>query len=89
MSRLARSAGEEKLINVITEGIDGTEMPTSRLDKNQIQQVAAFVRGLGVVATETVPGNAQRGEQLYSSKGNCSQCHVAQRPWGCFRPRSY
>ncbi len=86
MSRLVRSAGEEKLINVITEGIDGTEMPTSRLDKNQIQQVAAFVRGLGVVATETVPGNAQRGEQLYSSKGNCSQCHVLKGRGGASGP---
>jgi len=85
LSRLVRSA-EEKLINVITEGIDGTEMPTSRLDKNQIQQVTAFVRGLGVVAAETVPGNAQRGEELYSSKGNCAQCHALKGRGGASGP---
>ena len=89
MSRLVRSAAEEKLINVITEGIDGTEMPTSRLDKNQIQQVAAFVRGLVWSPPKQFLAMRNSGEQLYSSKGNCSQCHVAQRSRGCFRPRSY
>jgi putative heme-binding domain-containing protein len=86
MSRLVRRGGEERLINVITEGIDGTEMPTSRLDQKQIQQVAAFVRGLGVLATETVRGDAQRGEQLYVSKGNCSQCHVLKGHGGASGP---
>ncbi|HEU0005681.1 MAG TPA: cytochrome c, partial [Terriglobia bacterium] len=69
VSRLARSPADKELINVITEGIDGTEMPTSRLDKDQIKQVAAFVRQLGVLPREAVPGNVQRGEQLYLSKG--------------------
>ena len=44
-----RAAREEELIKVITDGIDGTEMPTSRLDKDQIKQVATFVRQLGVL----------------------------------------
>lgn len=76
MSRLARSPAEEELIKVITDGIDGTQMPTSRLDKEQIKQVATFVRQLGVLPPEVVPGNAQQGEQLYFSKGNCAQCHA-------------
>ena len=86
VSRLARSPADEELINVITEGIDGTEMPTSRLDKDQIKQVAAFVRQLGVLPREAVPGNAQRGEQLYLSKGNCTQCHAIKGQGGASGP---
>jgi cytochrome c oxidase cbb3-type subunit III len=86
MSRLARSPAEEELIKVITDGIDGTEMPTSRLDKDQIQQVATFVRQLGVLPPEMVPGNAQQGEQLYLSKGNCTQCHAIKGRGGASGP---
>lgn len=86
VSRLARAAADEELVRVITEGIDGTEMPTSRIDKDQIKQVASFVRQLGVLPPEPVPGNAQRGEQLYFSKGNCTQCHAIQGRGGAFGP---
>jgi putative heme-binding domain-containing protein len=86
VSRLARSPAEEELINVITEGIEGTEMPTSRLDKDQIKQVVAFVRQLGVLPREAVPGNAQRGERLYLSKGNCTQCHAIKGQGGASGP---
>jgi cytochrome c oxidase cbb3-type subunit III len=86
MSRLARSSAEEELIKVITDGIDGTQMPTSRLDKDQIKQVATFVRQLGVLPREAVPGNAQQGKQLYLSKGNCSQCHAINGRGGASGP---
>lgn len=86
MSRLARGQAEEELIKVITDGIDGTQMPTSRLDKDQIKEVAAFVRHLGVLNPEVVPGNAQRGEQLYLSKGNCTQCHTIKGRGGASGP---
>jgi cytochrome c oxidase cbb3-type subunit 3 len=86
MSRLARSPSEEELIKVITDGIDGTQMPTSRLDKAQIKQVATFVRQLGVLPTEAVPGNAKQGEQLYLSKGNCAQCHGIKGRGGASGP---
>lgn len=86
MSRLTRSPAAEELINVITDGIDGTEMPTSRLDKDQIKEVAAFVRQLGALPREAVPGNAQQGEQLYFSKGNCTQCHAIKGRGGASGP---
>jgi len=86
MSRLARSPSEEELIKVITDGIDGTQMPTSRLDKDQIKQVATFVRQLGVLPSEAVPGNAKQGEQLYFSKGNCAQCHAIRGRGGASGP---
>jgi predicted CxxxxCH...CXXCH cytochrome family protein len=86
MSRMARSPAEEELIKVITDGIDGTQMPTSRLDQGQIKEVAAFVQHLGVLNPEVVPGNAKKGEQLYFSKGNCTQCHAIKGRGGASGP---
>lgn len=86
MSRLARSPAEEELIKVITDGIDGTQMPTSRLDKDEIREVAAFVRHLGVLNPEAVSGNVKQGERLYFSKGNCAQCHAIKGRGGASGP---
>ncbi len=86
VSRLARASADEELVRVITQGIEGTEMPTSRIDTDQIKQVASFVRRLGLSPPEPVPGNAQRGEELYSAKGNCTQCHAIEGRGGAFGP---
>jgi cytochrome c oxidase cbb3-type subunit III len=48
--------------------------------------VAAFVRQLGVLPREAVPGNARQGEQLYFSKGNCTQCHAIRGRGGASGP---
>ena len=85
LSRVARKPNDAELIEIITDGIDGTEMPTSRLDEAQIRQVAAFVRQLGVLPRESVSGNARQGEQLYSSKG-CAQCHAIKGRGGASGP---
>src|SRR5215813_5314228 len=63
--RLVRAPTEESLIKVIAEGVPGTEMPGSRLVKEQIKQIADFVRSLGQLPPERVPGDPQRGKELY------------------------
>jgi cytochrome c oxidase cbb3-type subunit III len=83
---LVRAPTEELLIRVISQGIPGTEMPRSRLEKDQIRQVAAFVRKLGQLPSEQIAGNAQRGERLYFTKGNCAQCHTIKGQGGASGP---
>ena len=57
---LSRAPTEDSLFKLIAEGIPGTEMPRSRLDKEQIKQLAAFVRQLGQLPPERVSGDAER-----------------------------
>jgi putative heme-binding domain-containing protein len=83
---LGRAPTEEMLIKVIAEGIPGTEMPRSRLDKEQIKQVAEYVRRLGQLPPERVPGDPERGKQLYQSKGFCAQCHAISGRGGALGP---
>src|SRR5574341_1990242 len=83
---LTRATTEALLIKVIADGIPGTEMPGSRLDKEQIKQVADFVRRLGQLPPERIPGDAQRGKELYLEKGACAQCHAINGRGGAFGP---
>ncbi len=83
---LVRATNEALLIKVIADGIPGTEMPRSRLDKEQIKQVADFVRRLGQLPPERVTGDPQRGKELYETKGFCAQCHAINGRGGAFGP---
>ncbi len=79
--RLRRAPSDVSLYRVIRIGIRGTEMPRSGLGEHQIWQVAGFVRSLGQVAQERIPGVPEQGKQLYTTKGNCVQCHTIDG-WG-------
>jgi cytochrome c oxidase cbb3-type subunit III len=83
---LNRATTEQLLLKVIAEGIPGTEMPRSRLDRAQIKQIADFVRQLGQLPPERVAGDAQRGKQLYLDKGFCAQCHTLSGQGGVLGP---
>ncbi len=75
VAHLPRASSEEALLKIITRGIEGTEMPRSRLEADELRQVAAWVWQLGKIAPEKVPGDAGHGRELYFAKGGCVQCH--------------
>ena len=83
---LARVTDHASLIQVITQGIPGTEMVPARLNETEIRQVAAWVRKLGQSSTTAGAGNPSRGEQLYLAKGNCTQCHTIRAQGGVLGP---
>jgi cytochrome c oxidase cbb3-type subunit III len=83
---LTRATNEESLIRIIAEGIPGTEMPRSRLNSEQINQLAIFVRQLGQTAPERVTGDLKRGQELYQTKGGCVQCHAINGRGGALGP---
>ena len=73
--KLDRASNDEALKSLIENGIP-PEMPDGwYLSKEDIANIAAFVRSLGNVPTEKLPGNAARGEALYDRSG-CDRCHI-------------
>jgi cytochrome c oxidase cbb3-type subunit III len=85
--RLRRAADDESIFRVIRFGIRGTEMPGGHaLTTRETWQVAAWVRSLGRIAPEAVPGNARQGEQIYRAKGNCASCHTIAGTGGNLGP---
>ncbi|PYT92314.1 MAG: hypothetical protein DMG36_15560 [Acidobacteria bacterium] len=73
--KLARAADDEALKSLIENGIP-PEMPGAWfLTKEEIASVAAYVRSLGNVPPEILPGDATRGKAIYTRSG-CAACHI-------------
>jgi putative heme-binding domain-containing protein len=73
--KLGKAPDDAALERVIAEGI-GTEMPGAwQLSPNEVKQLAVYVRSLGNIPPEQVPGDGARGRQVYARNG-CAQCHM-------------
>ncbi len=76
-ANLVHAPDDAALVSLIVGGIPGTGMPGSRQLRGQDgPDVAAYVRSLGELPSEDMPGDAIAGAQVYSSIGNCSSCHI-------------
>lgn len=76
-SKLKYAKDDEALIDLIGEGIPGTGMPgTFTLDAEKTMQVAYYVRSLGQLEAQAMPGDPGRGADLYQGRGACATCHI-------------
>jgi putative heme-binding domain-containing protein len=73
--KLNRAPDDEALRRVISDGID-PEMPGAwQLHPREVASVAAYVRSLGALPPEVVPGDPARGAAVYDAR-KCAACHV-------------
>jgi putative heme-binding domain-containing protein len=56
------------------------------MERRDIVLVAKFVKSLGSLPQEQVPGDAGRGARLYATKGGCAVCHMVRGQGGVFGP---
>jgi len=76
-SKLKYAADDESLIKLLGEGIPGTGMPAIwTLDEQQATLVAAYVKTLGQLEEEEMPGDPERGAVVYRTSGGCPACHI-------------
>lgn len=76
-AKLKYASDDEALIDVIGSGIAGTGMPANwTLDEQTTVRVAAYVRSLGRLVAEEMPGDPLRGAEIYRGKGACATCHI-------------
>jgi putative heme-binding domain-containing protein len=74
-AKLALAPDDESLRNVISNGIE-PEMPGAwQLNPREVSSVGAYVRSLGTIPPEVLPGDPSRGARVYASKG-CAGCHM-------------
>ena len=73
---LPRSGDDPGLVRIIQSGIAGTEMPRPMLQQGEAPYIAAYVRTLGQVPVEPVPGDPAKGAELFKTKGACMTCHT-------------
>lgn len=73
---LPRAADNQTLMTIVARGIPGTEMVGGRLRPGEAPLLAAYVRSLGRMPIEKVPGDAAKGAELFKTKGACLTCHT-------------
>jgi cytochrome c oxidase cbb3-type subunit III len=83
--KLDHAPDDAALRKVIADGIR-PEMPGAwQLSPHEVASVAAYVRKLGAVPAEPIPGDAAHGERIYQSKG-CTNCHMIRGAGSGFGP---
>ena len=83
--QLRRATDDQALQNIIRRGIPGTEMPSSFLTPSQVSSIATYVKTLGRVEPEQIPGDARRGAGTYASL-DCQVCHTLDGRGGIIGP---
>jgi cytochrome c oxidase cbb3-type subunit III len=73
---LVKATDDRTLITIVARGITGTEMPGGRMKAGEAPYLAAYVKSLGRIPPEKVPGDADRGASLVKGKGACLSCHT-------------
>lgn len=69
--------GDDRLFNVIRDGLPGTDMPSTRLSDKDTWQLVAFLHALISPAAENpAPGDEHAGAEIFwGEKAACSTCH--------------
>ena len=84
--RLNHAPDDTALANVIANGIPNTAMPRiRRFTESELRQLVAFVRSLGKMAQDRVPGDTKRGAAIYRNLA-CSSCHIVAGEGGTLGP---
>lgn len=74
-AKLTRAADDDALKSLIENGIAPEMPPAWYLAPEEIANVAAYVRTLGNIPPEILPGDPARGKAIYARSG-CSACHI-------------
>ena len=76
-AKLKYAIDDATLIEILGDGIPGTGMPAIwTLDADQATRVAGYVRFLGKVQQDVMPGDPVRGAKVYRTSGGCPACHI-------------
>jgi len=85
--RLRHATTLASIVDVITSGIPGTDMPSFRspLTERSIRQAAAYVQSLSRMPARSARGNAEHGLAIYERNG-CASCHTIAGRGGTLGP---
>ncbi len=84
--KLRQAPDDASLFNVIRNGIFGTGMPSTwQMSDDEVRDVVAYVRSLGRVSPEPLPGDPEKGRGLFH-QAECSNCHIVAGKGGSLGP---
>src|SRR4029077_1003038 len=87
-SARVRHLSDAELSSIISNGVSGTGMPAFRsLSARQVGAVVDYLRTLqGKAEERTLPGDPNRGKEIFFGKSDCSTCHTISGQGGFLGP---
>lgn len=81
-----RRLSDAAILGVLQKGVPNTTMPSFNfLDLKTRMSLVAYLRALqGATVEVKLPGDVQRGREVFFGKGGCSGCHMIQGQGGFF-----
>src|SRR5579885_3801206 len=83
--RFYHGSSDKALLETISNGIPGTEMPGLFYSPDRIRQIVAYIRSLNAATARSLTGDAARGAVIFRNKG-CPQCHLVNGEGGRLGP---
>ena len=74
---------DDELSRIIERGLPGTGMPSFASLGSNVKNVVSYLRQLqGKNESARLPGNEQKGRELFYGKARCSECHAVNGSGG-------
>jgi putative heme-binding domain-containing protein len=96
--QIRRGSTDDDVAKLVQTGIPGTSMPPHSFSTPQALAVVAFMRSMvgvtpasaaaagGVRSVSATSGDPARGRAIFTGKGGCNGCHLAERAGGTVGP---
>lgn len=84
-ARLVHAPDDPALKSLISDGLPPRMPPGWFFSEEDVADVAAYVRSLGKVPADPLPGDASRGAGVYAKSG-CAGCHIVAGAGSGFGP---
>ena len=75
--RFKNASTDRELTNVVRDGVAGTAMAPNAFTDSELTALVSYLRNFASYdpGRGGKPGDAERGRQLFQSKGDCGSCH--------------
>ena len=77
-----RGNSDAQLFQIVQGGLSQAGMPWLGFSDRNSWQVIAYVRSLGARGGQQVPGDPDRGHQIFFGSGDCGTCHMVNGDGG-------
>jgi alcohol dehydrogenase (cytochrome c) len=90
--RRPRATSKEAVRALIRKGIPNRGMPPFSISDKELDSITAYVMSLKPLTAKTpatsdaAPGDTAAGERFFTSKGNCTSCHMVRGRGGILGP---
>ena len=84
--RWTHGSSDSEVFRTISQGVPGTQMPANGFEDSETWAIIAYLRSLEPSPQPKMPGDAAKGEKIFTGAAGCSTCHMVNGRGGLLGP---